>query len=57
MDFKITYIDPTTGEPESEIVKEVDCWQKLNSIYSKTIPERKLKPVNIKLETVFDVEE
>ncbi len=54
MEFEITIINPTTGEPESQRLTQDNCWQSINSLYSKAIPEKKLKPVNFKLELLLD---
>ncbi len=56
MKFKITYINPATGEEESVIIEKENCWDAINEVYSKTIPERKIKPVNFKLELIFGAE-
>lgn len=57
MNFKISYINPKTGEPESVVINSEDCFQKLSSIYSKMIPDGRIKPVNFKLELLLEPEE
>jgi hypothetical protein len=53
MKYKITFINPKTGEPEERFLTESDCWQVLSGVYSATIPEMKIKPVNFKLELIL----
>lgn len=55
MQYEITYINPKTGEPETKELTEATCWQTINAVYSATIPEKKIKPVNVKLELKLDV--
>ena len=57
MNFKISFINPKTGEQESKIIKEADCWATINSIFSKMIPDGRIKPVNFKLELLLETEE
>lgn len=56
MNFKISYINPATGEQESIIIDAENCYQKISSIFSKMIPDGKLKPVNFKLELLLEPE-
>ena len=53
MKFKITYKNPGTGEDESLVITQEDCHDKLSEIFSKMIPDNKIKPVNVKLELIF----
>ena len=57
MQFEIKFINPKTGEPETQLIKEDNCWKVLNSVYSKTIPDGKIKPVNFGLVLKLDIEE
>ncbi len=50
MEFEITFINPKTGEPESVKIDKENCYDVITSVYSKTIPDGKIKPVNFKLE-------
>ncbi len=54
MDFKISFINPTKGEQESHIIDKENCWETLTAVYSKTIPDGKIKPVNFKFELLLD---
>ena len=56
MHYEITYIDPTTGEPDKKELTQENCWEVLNAVYSATIPEKKIKPVNFKLEFFLEGE-
>ncbi len=56
MNFKISYINPKTGEQESIIINAENCYQTISLIYSKMIPDGKLKPVNFKLELLLETE-
>ncbi len=54
MKFRLTVRNAKTGEEESQLMTEADCWKVINSLYNKMIPDGKLKPVNFKLELLLD---
>ena len=56
MNFKITYKNPKTGEDESVMITKENCHDSLSAIFSKLIPDGRIKPVNVKLELIFGTE-
>ena len=56
MQYKITFKNPKTGEDESLMVTAENCYEILGNIFSKMIPDGKIKPVNFKLELILGSE-
>lgn len=57
MNFKISFINPKTGEQESIVINDENCYKIITSIFSKMIPDGRIKPVNFKLELLLEPEE